>query len=211
MFIPNDDLMLPDADLDLVFLAANQIIYAGPVDDPWYSAHDFLGVASVRGSNPSESDALHVYWSDEPVTVLGCAKQYQVCSPRLPKERRCTPLDGRINLEANAKNVVQSEHEAFLLNFYLTSRILALPQLEDIITVLGSSSLASSYTLSGGLQAALPDNQWQLDVERWHSIYLSSMQGSAIDTAEGPSDPKLRNMMQKPRNKEEKDLCRVQV
>lgn len=40
--MPIDPLLRTDADVTLVFLSANQIIYFLPVDDPWYSAHQTI-------------------------------------------------------------------------------------------------------------------------------------------------------------------------
>lgn len=187
-----------------MFLSANEVLYSGIVDDPWYSAHKAEEVF-IDGSDP-----ILVYWRDEPAAVLGCVKQYQICNPRLSKGQGCTPLQGSQDLETNAYEIVDSEQEAAWLNFYLMSRFSELPQLR-LLSMLGSSCLASSYSFYDSLQVPLPDFQWQLDVEHWHSIYLASLQGSAIDIAEGPSDPKLRELMQKPQSKEEKAFCLVQV
>lgn len=74
------------------------------------------------------------------------------------------------------------------------------------------SALTSRYRLSEGIQASLPANQWQLEVENWNSISLASLQGTLLEYAIGPGDPAvLENFWVKPSNAGEKHLCQNQV
>lgn len=67
-YVPVPAMNTTDADLSLVFIAANSVWYREPCDDPILGAHQLR-----EGSKVYNSD----YW----VTPLGCTEQYRVCSP----------------------------------------------------------------------------------------------------------------------------------
>ncbi|KKY13326.1 hypothetical protein UCDDS831_g09109 [Diplodia seriata] len=208
-FVPMPSLLRVDADMVLIFLSANEIGYSGAVDDPWYAAHQpYDRVIQFEDQNPGVSQ---IYHRDEPASVLGCVLQEQICNPRTPeRSRRCTPLGPWEDLTVSAMELVNSEDEAWLLQVLIWLSLNNQAPLWDIINTLGSSSLSSSFSLTNGIQAALPPDQWQRDVERWHSIMMASLQGSVVEVAEGPSAPELRAEYQKPANDRERALCRRQ-
>jgi hypothetical protein len=74
---PSPPFNVSDADISMMMLAQNAIGYQKPVDDPFFSAHDLLGV---------------LYGSDYDVSLMGCIDQYQVCNPNNPRDRGCTKL-----------------------------------------------------------------------------------------------------------------------
>ncbi|KAL1651891.1 hypothetical protein SLS58_000014 [Diplodia intermedia] len=208
-FVPMPSLLRVDADVVLIFLSANEIGYSGAVDDPWYAAHQpYDRVIQFEGQNPGVSQ---IYHRDEPAAVLGCVLQEQICNPRTPeRSRRCTPPGPWEDLTVSAMELVDGEDEAWLLQVLIWLSLNNQTPLWDIINTLGSSSLSSSFSLTNGMQAALPPDQWQRDVERWHSIMMASLQGSVVEVAEGPSAPELRAEYQKPANDGERALCRRQ-
>ncbi|KAB2576207.1 hypothetical protein DBV05_g5244 [Lasiodiplodia theobromae] len=209
--MPIEALQRVDADSVLVFLSANEIAYNTKVDDPWYSSHTpYFEVEAGGSGDPSQNQTNMSYFRDEPASVLGCAIQEQICNPRLPEDRRCTPLAGAYDRDANAAKLVESEEEKFALEWQLWALFYMSTELWVILRTLGSASLASGDSLYDGIQQGLPDNQWQLDVERWHSIMLATLQGQAVDVAEGPPDAKLRAELAKPSNKRERELCKRQ-
>lgn len=60
-----------NADITLLFLSANSIEYATPVDNPIFAAH----------TKSTNVDNGTVYTSDEHVTVQGCIDQHEFCLP----------------------------------------------------------------------------------------------------------------------------------
>jgi hypothetical protein len=84
-------------------------------------------------------------------------------------------------------------------------------ELDAFVQTLGAASLSSKYSLVSGIQGPLPDNQWQQDVEHWHSATLVAMQGSAVDAASGPSKPEMRSFWVPPANDQERSICGNQV
>lgn len=208
-FDPMPALRRPDADMVLVFLSANEIAYIGPVEDPWYSANaKYSQVKEYENEHPGK---IWTYYRDEPASVLGCVIQKQICNPRMAEDKRCTPLGPTADLSQNLETIVEGDGEAWWLKQLTKLLLVTLPELWDIINTLGSSSLSASFSLTNGVQAVLPSDQWQRDVERWHSIMMATLQGSAVEVAEGPSAPELRAELQKPTNSWERALCRRQV
>ncbi|OJD40710.1 uncharacterized protein BKCO1_1000451 [Diplodia corticola] len=210
-FAPIPSLQRADADMVLIFLSANEIGYTAAVADPWYSANNLFGTTWVYGGNNTGESQF--YYRDEPASVLGCVMQQQICNPReeAGSRRRCTPLSSNLDLQANAASVVQQgADEAWWLRRLVELLLAKPPALWDIINTIGSQSLSSSFTLYNGVQAPLPPDQWQRDVERWHSIMMASLQGSAVAVAEGPSAPELRAEYRRPVDERERALCRRQ-
>lgn len=203
-----DGLRRVDADVGLIFLSANAILYFGEVNDPLYSAHQPL--PRIHNSLiPNETITMYV--RDEPAAVLGCVAQYQVCNSKLPQSRGCTPPSGVEDLLYNAHRIAESEKEANIFRYYLEITLLQFNTPDFITYQLGEWSLTSSYTLNQGLQAQLPDNQWQLDVEHWHEISMASLQSVVVDAATGPSDSSILEYWRGPENAEEHKVCQNTV
>ena len=65
-----------DADVVVITIALDSIMYTEPVNDPLFSAHKTLKSPEARGRT--------MYVSDNPVGVIGCA--LRVCWPLSPVE-----------------------------------------------------------------------------------------------------------------------------
>lgn len=64
-----------DADVSLIFLAANDILYTGLINDPIFQATKAAGTYDESGNNQT------LYTSDYYVNALGCIDQHQFCNP----------------------------------------------------------------------------------------------------------------------------------
>lgn len=61
-------------------------------------------------------------------------------------------------------------------------------------------------------QAAIPDNQWMMDVRYWLEVNLAAIQGAAVLTAMGAPSPEMQNTFsRKPNNTQEHNMCENQV
>lgn len=81
-------------------------------------------------------------------------------------------------------------------------------QLESIVHTLGTRSLLSRFSLYSNVQAPLPDDQWQREVELWHDTVLAFMQESFVAAARGQSDDaKLGKLFMEPDSAEAKRVC----
>ncbi|KAL9619149.1 MAG: hypothetical protein Q9160_006239 [Pyrenula sp. 1 TL-2023] len=146
------------------------------VNDDWYAAHRIEDKVHTEVS----PDAL-VYLADETTSVLGCKFLMQMCDLSLPSETRCSPFTGNIadippSFGKEASNlapwVIESAYGLWA-----------------VLAHLKSTALTSRNRVYGALQGPLPDNQWQIEVENWHNIFKATLQGSAVESAVGPSDP----------------------
>lgn len=151
------------------------------------------------------------YFADEDVSVLGCAKQYQICYPDASgKPKACSRLGGKQELYWLLTSLEQSTAQLNLTKWSIMSALTG-NELDGFVQTLGAGSLSSKYSLVSGVQGPLPDNQWQLDVEHWHAATLVAMQGSAVDAASGPSDPAMEKFWAPPSNDQERYICNNQV
>lgn len=185
------------------------MVYLGPVDDPWYSAHlQFPGVSLHSQVLKGNSSA---WFRDNPVNVLGCAEQYQFCNPHLPANTNCTSLAGLDQASTMTDGLWRSPAQN--VSFYTISSLFTVlgVYLNDVVNALGVSSLTTRNSLSNGIQAPLSANQWQLEVRYWHSILMSLLQRMIVEQATGPTSETVYPWLVKPQTKEEQAQCHNQV
>ncbi|KAF1941655.1 hypothetical protein EJ02DRAFT_512318 [Clathrospora elynae] len=208
-FTPIDALHRSDADVTLVFLSSNEVASPVEINDPWYASHQtvpgyrlpFTGWGNLT---------VGAYFADQDASVLGCAKQYQICYPDAAgNPARCSRLGGKQELFWLLTSLTQTETQLNRTKWSIMSALTG-NELDAFVQTLGSASLNSRYSLVSGIQGPLPDNQWQLDVEHWHAATLVAMQGSAVDAASGPSDPRMRKFWPPPANEQERYICNNQ-
>lgn len=182
-FMPIPELSPTDSDLELFCLSANNVTYTSEVNDDWYAAHQLLG----KFSQSQAIGRRPVFLADEPASILCCKFQYQTCDLSRPSDNACTKLAS--NYDTFQTNTPVGVGERI---FNTSNRLSdAAYTVKGVVNHLGSSSLASRYTLFDFLQVPLPDNQWQIDVEKWHNIALASFQQSTLTLAAGPQDPSV--------------------
>lgn len=200
-FYPVEELSSDDSDLLLIFLSANNILYTSEVDDDWFAAHRFFKNVDENPSTGNRS----MYASDEPASVLGCKIQQQICDLGRPSDHRCTRLGG--NDDIFAENELGADITE-MANWIVSSAGL----IDSVLDSLRSSSLKAHDTLFEYRQVSLPNNQWQTEVDNFHSVVLASMQESVLRAATGPSDPGvLKYFWQRASSKQEQNFCKNQV
>ncbi|OJD30592.1 cytochrome p450 protein [Diplodia corticola] len=208
-FWPIPEMDYPDSDVMLFFLSPNRIVFLEEINDPWYSAHKYAGqIGNSFAQNDPSAEYLNVYFRDDAASVLGCILQDQFCNPNLPPDKRCVSTatsgyDAVFNLwkDKKAQLRVKSAIEA---HFAFVASI------SSVVEILGVPALTSRYKLAAGMQRALPDNQWQLDVEHWHETSMAYLQGTYIDAATRPSDPEFLPYLVEPKGDDERYFCRNQ-
>ena len=207
-FSPIPELQRSDADVTLVFLSSNTIIFAEEVHDPWYSARR---PGYVIRSSSNDSVTKQTYFQDAPAGVLGCTMQEQYCNPNLPRENSCEPLRGLFSPTELTLTYWRSERQKE--RFRWLSRIMNAGRvdLDTVLSVLGTSALTSRYGLFGGLQGPLPSDQWQREVENWFNITLTSIQSAFVEATTGPNNPSLDDWRIKANTTDAIELCRNQV
>ena len=211
-FNPIPALFRSDADVSLILLSANNVRYAGPIDDDWFAAHRRV---SPENSSSSRSDEF-AFRADQPVSVLGCATQYQFCSldDSDSSKNNCTTLTGRVGTVTQVnrayvdfnENYDNDQRAADLMLFSVMMNSMGC-EIETSLYKLGNSGLLARDTLLDGLQTGLAPDQWELEVLNWHSTFLALMQKSLLEMASGPSDPRVTSMWYYPDTPSEKSFC----
>jgi hypothetical protein len=208
-FDPIPTLQRQDADVFIFFLSANAVLFSAPTIDNWYNATKPVAILKKSGE---WTGRLTLYAQDEAASPLACLQQDQFCNPNLPEGDRCSPLSGSVDAPFNALNLFQDQEQLNRFMWTYNNTLNGFPVvLIDPVLTLGIQTLTSRYDLTVSIQGPLPDNQWQLDVQHWHSTNLATLQASFVGAATGPSDPNLNEWLQRPTNAEEKTLCQNQV
>lgn len=205
MFEPIPQLTRRDADVMLFFLSAPGLNYADVVDDPWFSAHK----PGPGMRNSVTNFTRPTYYRDELVTVMGCSMQTQICNANRQDEEGCTPLRGMADDTFDRYGPWETERQKALIKRADDIFGLGLFTISGIVDHLGLSSLVARHGLSNNVQGPLPTNQWQREVEHWVTSSLTSVQGSFVEAANGPTDV-MMSFKQTPNGTEEEQLCRSQ-
>ncbi|KAI1737540.1 hypothetical protein F4680DRAFT_428027 [Xylaria scruposa] len=199
-FIPIPSLARQDADILLIFLSGNGVVFLEPTGDWWYRTAQTPTNIDILQANATY--VSHKYLPLEPASTLGCASQHQFCNTALQNADQCGPLASLQDAIAGVaplfnssdsnlvSMVAETEPQARFLYFmntfssYDTSII-------GVLNRLGPAGLHSQRKLFTGWQAPLEPNQWQLDIMHLRDISMAATQAVFIDMAYGPTDPKL--------------------
>jgi hypothetical protein len=177
-FAPIPEIQQRDADISLLFLSYTGR-YAGPVDDPWFSAH------RLHLANSHAAIARTTYTRDRPVSTLGCTEQHQICT----NAGECTPLLGFNQVQAFMDAQFKfTANQAVTLNRIMNA--VTRSSMKEVVAGLAVSSmpmLAINATASESttLSLALPPNQWQLEAEYWHSVAMAQLQRKFVEFGTG--------------------------
>lgn len=199
-FTPIDALKRDDADLYVLFLSGNGVIYTNPSNDDWYRTDPVAWDEEVIGQ--VDLPPLRFYRPLEPASALACAQQYQFCNAALEGTSGCGPLASMRDaiagvaplFETNYTNLVNNVAEtdtAARFSYFMNMFFSSVWNLDGVIGSLGPASLHSQRTLSGSIQGTLAPKQWHLDITRLWNITLASTQSAMVSTVYGPSDPAL--------------------
>jgi hypothetical protein len=214
-FLPIPELQTPDADLTVLFISANGVLFSSPIHDPWYKATTYIGHATETFSNGTTRRGSEVYMQDQAASLLACKVRNQICNPTQPETNRCGPLAPAYEFfnAALAAGVFPDKDAATRrLAWAYFAGFGTEGHLGDLLITLGTQILTSRRGLSDGFQGGLPDDQWMVDVQHWNDVALASIQGSLLATALGPTDANgARWYSRRPNNTEESVLCHSQV
>ncbi|KAK6083884.1 hypothetical protein SCUP515_01580 [Seiridium cupressi] len=224
------ELSRSDGDLTIAFLSGNQVSFNEKMDDDWYRAT----TPWQSSYNPESSGRKQTYLPDVSASPMGCLEQWQWCNSAFPRNQGCGPLGSYLdalysaaplfgNLTSEDLDVDRPSSSDPTRNRFLWPTLVAFQyptRLSHLLGTLGAKSLASQSRLFSGIQLALPNNQWQLDVLQWWSTVLASVQASCasassslmltmlvVDTAKGFNDPEYLPYRSPPLNPEEQKMC----
>ena len=180
------------------------------MDDPWYSAHAKIPGARIHFAGWNDLQ-LYGRFADQTVSTLACTKQYQICYPDSSgNPQTCSRLGGKQELYYLLESLPQSNKLKNLTSWAIQSTLTG-NEMDAFIQTQRSASLRARFGLVSGFSGPLPHDQWQSDVEGWHSSTLAAIQGSAVDAATGPASPAMRQFWVPPDNQQGRYLCHNQV
>ena len=201
-----------DGDINLVFLSQNSVVHNSPIDDPWYAAHsspfNAIGNSAENGDDGQVTENATIYFRDQPVSVLECVEQYQICNTDLSVEDQCTPLTGARQLveAVDRLDLTLAQRAAA----HILADASAWTGIDQVLDALGTSALLATQSLVGSIQSPLPSNQWTLEVESWFNTDLAQLQRVVLEHATGPANLNLLPYLSRASSAAEKELCRNQ-
>ncbi|KAK7525364.1 uncharacterized protein IWZ02DRAFT_233114 [Phyllosticta citriasiana] len=209
-FYPIPELARTDADVSLFFLSANDVLFTDGTNDPWYSARG----EAYKARDVTTGEVVEMYVQDAAATALGCAEQEQYCNPNAAASspQRCSRWGGGKEASTLAASVFGGDADVLSQVDWATNVVsLNNYPLSAIIESLGIAALTSRDSLYDGVQGALPDDQWQSDVEYWYAAALATIQGTFVDVASGPSDAAIDAFLLRPSTAAVRQLCNSQI
>ncbi|KAI0423548.1 hypothetical protein F5Y09DRAFT_348744 [Xylaria sp. FL1042] len=219
-FIPIEPLDRRDADLFLIFLSGNGVLFVEPTDDGWYRTAPTPTNITFPGDNGGLAN-FEWYLPLEPASPLGCINQHQFCNTALQDTHQCGPLASLRDAIAGVAPLFNSSYSNFVSNIAKTepqARFLYFmntffsydTSVFGVLSQLGPTSLHSQRKLASYLQASVEPNQWKLDIAHIWNISMAATQESFIDTAYGPTDRRVMASRYNYTTPELMKLCRNQ-
>ncbi|KAJ9628419.1 hypothetical protein H2204_009256 [Knufia peltigerae] len=200
-FDPIPQLNRTDADVALWFIMQDQLAFVTRVDDPIFQAD----VSVVEEVITSDGDLINMtYWTpSEPLTVLGCAQQWQWCNG----EHHCTPLAGIVDQDISSLNYSARQQSLFDRIQYTVQGANM-----NLMTVgLGNDALLASTASGWGMAgSSLPNDQWMREVDHWYSMFWNSVQQftAQYSVGDGVAD---QDKYRVPPSEEDKWMCGAQM
>ncbi|KAL5380203.1 hypothetical protein DPSP01_008004 [Paraphaeosphaeria sporulosa] len=173
---PLPEMNRSDADVALISVWSNAVVYEKPVEDPLFAAHRVEERQQSSGKNKT------LYWSDHYAGLVGCAQQIQFCYPRADQEDFCTPLG-----PGPAPDTPTTSYPSATP---LQSSLLTLLQSISRITDLNRSpqlgNLRASKSIMVGISPGLPADQWIREVAAWEAFVWTGYQTLLSASVIGP-------------------------
>ncbi|KAI1734534.1 hypothetical protein F4680DRAFT_470779 [Xylaria scruposa] len=214
-FIPIDEMARTDADVYLVFLSGNGVLFTEPSDDLWYHTSKTPLLINLQ----DQGLGVPLYAPQEPASPLGCANQYQFCSTSFQGLDGCGPLASLEDAVEGVGTFFGADHKKDLTlteagaRFLYFVRMFFTPPISDgpgILGHLGPTALTSQKTLFGAIQGRIASNQWQHDVSHWWDISMAAQQSKLLDAAYAPDNSDMNVFRINYTEPELKKLCRNQ-
>ncbi|KAI1624681.1 hypothetical protein EDD37DRAFT_627721 [Exophiala viscosa] len=183
-FEPIPELVQTAADLTLFFLSFTGM-YLGPIDDPWFSAHQ-----AHNFPNPL-SFFEQRYACDAAISALGCTEQHQFCT----SNNTCTGYLGfdQVQNVNNFNAVLTPKQNATFDRIIRAVAASTVSHLVENLALTTTPMLASSVTVTGlsgaVVSQTLPDNQWETELTFWYSIAMAQLQRTVVEWATGQIAP----------------------
>ncbi|KAI8623922.1 hypothetical protein F5Y19DRAFT_468179 [Xylariaceae sp. FL1651] len=196
-FVPIDMISRQDADIFVLFLLGNGVLYSQPSDDAWYRVDRSTAAADYQIYGVDDISTAHSFLPLEPASPLGCTAQYQFCNAG---SGECGPLASQRDAIAgaapyfdtnyadfNADNA-RTESAARFIYFVKSAVMPNAPDMGELLFHMGPKSLLSQKHLLDGFQSIIETNQWQRDISHLWDIMMAGHQSALLDAVYGPTN-----------------------
>ncbi|KAI0970542.1 hypothetical protein F4678DRAFT_112687 [Xylaria arbuscula] len=218
-FDPIGEITRKDADIDIIFLSGNGVVFSQPSGDQWYLN---TVPSSIAVGDFGPEDIKQLYVPREPASPLGCAKQYQFCNTAFRGTSGCGPLASLRDAIGGAapffdttyadfvNYTVKSETGAHFDYFMNTFRSTSPSDVGLLLKQLGPTILTSQTTLNSAIQGPIASNQWQHDVSHWWDISMAIQQSALLDLPYIPDNSDIRSLRYNYTAPEYQKICNSQ-
>lgn len=181
-WIPSDEFIRNNADISVLFLNGNGILYRDQNNDPFFEANRYEVNETIDlGSGPEK---VTKYRLNDWISVMYCTEQYSICNVANSK---CTKPMGLSQLTMAVNNTDLNLNPTQRLTAFRIGYAAGSSGLSQMATLGGSAVLASRLLSYNFLSPRLPDDQWQKEVQYWFDIALVYMQVKIQEYAIAPS------------------------
>ena len=162
----------------MLYFLAKAAIYLESVNDPWF-------LAQVQYVDEAANTTY--YLSQDPVAVLGCAYQFEICNTDVVKGRICfnANIQGA-TLEEQLVEVNFNAKQTAIAKRVLTSAYIG--SVYSVILAQGASDLLANRRTIDGLATSLPPDQWVLEANQMFGTSLNNLQLLSVEYITGPDD-----------------------
>ncbi|GFF64340.1 hypothetical protein IFM47457_06188 [Aspergillus lentulus] len=215
-WVPDSRINQTDADITMMMLNQNGVMYLQPSYDPWITA-DVENNLSVENTTYSKT-----LWSKSyEANLLVCVDQYQVCNPSRSGDSGCTKLGSQMSTFLSA---FETDGATPILGFNLrqlttVARFLSANTDRSMFSNVngrGGAALNASMMVYLNLNSYIPPNQWQIEVWTWFATSLAKEQAWAFEWATEPKNLPAESLGQgwnvtPPINEAARYACRNQL
>ena len=159
--------------------------YLEEVDDPWFSAH------FEHHENTQAVIGHTQYAPDRQISSLACHEQHKWCNGKV-----CTPFLGQQQALLDAA-FMSSLTPRQNVTFNRMFRALDTSNIGRVVLNLSVGNMPILATLQTITEKhtvglGLPDNQWQLELDFWHSVSMSMFQQNFVEFNTGQIAPETK-------------------
>lgn len=194
---PIAELNRTNADVSVIFINQNSIKYNEPVDDVVFSAH-------VSRTVSLGSTSIPYYLGDYFTNVIGCTDQVQICNPLTT----CSPLTDYNSVIEVLDYLSLTDTQVAVAQRFTNNLIFQ--NAYHSVNGRGGAALRANELVTVLQSPALPNNQWQIEVDGWFGVTLARMQQMIVEYAAGPPDMPLGGYIRAPMIGSDRDLCAAQ-
>ena len=198
-FDPIPELVQDSGDLILFFLSYTGK-YLTEVTDPWFCA-------TTRRSTGSPVPLMEeLYIRDTAISTLGCVEQHKFCT----SAGLCTDYLGFDQVQNNSTfNLALTGNQNATFDRML--RAATETTLGRVVEGLGvtSTPIVAAQALAVGnavVSLSLPDDQWKLELDFWHSIAMAELQRTIVQWGTGQIAAEAQFLL-KPETEQDKWFC----